>query len=111
MTTVGGTGECTVTAVDARGLRGNVTIGLTFPPTALPETGVDLTMTGSGTAKAPLPLPLPRNKGPMKVDLDPAALMQVTGWLSDGSLWGEGIGVSLTLAENQDPSLTTIDVR
>jgi hypothetical protein len=108
---VSGTGECAITVVDARGLTAHATVGLAFPPTSLPDTAIDFTITGTAAIVSPLPLPLPRNRGPMKISLDPEALMTMTGWAADGSLWGEGIQISLATNSGQDPLLATIDIR
>ncbi|MBP2325485.1 hypothetical protein JOF56_005870 [Kibdelosporangium banguiense] len=111
MVAVGGSGECTITIVDARGLTAHATVGLNFPPTPFPDTEIDFTITGTAAIIRPLPLPLPRNRGPMRISLDPEALMTMSGWAADGSVWGEGIQVSLAMNNGQDPLLVTMDIR
>lgn len=108
---VGGTGECAITVVDARGLTAYANVGLTFAPTSLPDTDIDFTITGTATITHPVPLPLPRNKGPMRVSLDPESVMTMSTWQADGTIWGEGIQISLTMNADQDPLLATIDIR
>jgi hypothetical protein len=108
---VSGTGDCAITVVDARGLTAHANVGLTFPPTPFPDTAIDFTITGTAAITRPLPLPLPRNRGPMRITLDPEAVMTLTGWAEDGSLWAEGVQVLLTMNSGQDPLLATIDVR
>ncbi|MBP2325486.1 hypothetical protein JOF56_005871 [Kibdelosporangium banguiense] len=106
---VSGTGKCSLTATDPRGLTAQFLVDLTFPQTPMPETDVDFLITGTAAITSPLPLPLPRNKGPMRIAMDPRARADMIGWKPTGTnLLGF---VTLTLKDGQDPTLTTIDIR
>lgn len=107
---ISATGQGSVTVTDARGLTAFPAVSLTFPRTPLPETDRDFTLTGTAVITSPSPLPLPRNRGPMRVELDPSVSAQWIGWEPDGTVDPEA-WVYLTLAEQQDRTLTTIDIR
>nr|WP_042181160.1 DUF6801 domain-containing protein [Kibdelosporangium sp. MJ126-NF4]CEL14853.1 hypothetical protein [Kibdelosporangium sp. MJ126-NF4]CTQ96516.1 hypothetical protein [Kibdelosporangium sp. MJ126-NF4] len=109
VTHVSGTGKCGITATDARGLSAPFAIEVAFPETPIPDTDVEFTITGTAVITGPLPLPLPRNRGPMRIAVDPTATARMDGKRPhDKPLPGI---IKMTLKSGQDPTLTTIDIR
>jgi hypothetical protein len=106
---VSGTAKCRLTATDPRGLTVQFLVDLTFPQTPLPDTDVEFTITGTAAITSPLPLPLPRNKGLMRITMDPRAGADMIGWRPSGTTL-HGL-VVMSLKDGQDPTLTTIDIR